>query len=124
MTNDLHEVQASILKELLFNNGTNFSALNKLGLTNDHFSFHVKRLVKEEIIVLEKNKYFLTQKGKTFASRLDVDSLLMEKQGALSVAVTAKKVINGKVHYLVQQRLKEPMYGYYGFVNGKIRFGE
>jgi len=124
MNNDLHNVQASILRELLFHNGSNFASLNKLGLPNDHFSFHLKRLVDEKIVEKNTNKYYLTQKGKGFAQKLDIDSLTMEKQGACSVAVTARKVINRKVHYLIQQRLKEPLYGYYGFINGKIRFGE
>ncbi len=42
MQNDIHEVQGSILRELLFHNGTNFASLNKLDLTNDHFTFHIK----------------------------------------------------------------------------------
>jgi ADP-ribose pyrophosphatase YjhB (NUDIX family)/predicted transcriptional regulator len=124
MNNELHEVQASILRELLFKNGTNFASLNKLGLTNDHFTFHINRLLKEEIIEKKGRAYFLTQKGKQFASKLDIDALVMEKFGTPGVAVTAQKMIKGVPHYLIQQRLKEPMYGFYGFVNGKIRFGE
>jgi len=124
MKDELHQVQASILKELLFHNGTNFSSLNKLGLTNDHFTFHLKRLMEEGVVEKNGKKYSLTQAGKTYAHMLDVDALVMEKQGTCTVAVTAKKVIDGKVHYLVQQRLKEPLYGYFGFINGKIRFGE
>jgi|GEM_PF-4872990 len=49
MNKDIHEVQASILRELLFHNGTNFAALNKIGITNDHFTFHIKQLMKEGI---------------------------------------------------------------------------
>ncbi|MFC1649601.1 NUDIX domain-containing protein [Patescibacteria group bacterium] len=124
MNDDIHEVQASILQELLFVNGTNFTSLNKLGLTNDHFTFHIKRLVDEGIINNTKGKYYLTQKGKSFASKLDVDNLVLEKQGRPSVAITARKVIRGKAHYLIQKRLKEPFFGYYGFINGKIRFGD
>lgn len=124
MKNDLHAVQASILRELLFHNGTNFASLNKQGLTNDHFTFHLKRLLAQEIIEKKGKKYFLTQNGKTFAHMLDVDHLILEKQGTCTVAVTAKKIIKGKLHYLIQQRLKEPLYGYFGFINGKIRFGE
>lgn len=124
MHQDLHKVQASILRELLFANGTNFAALNKLGLENHHFTFHIKRLTAEGIVEKKGNKYYLTQKGKLYANKLDVDSLDMEKFGTPSVAVTARRVINGQVHYLVHHRLKEPFYGYYGFVNGKIRFGE
>ena len=77
-----------------------------------------------DLIEKKNNKYFLTQTGKVFASKLDVDQLVMEKQATLSVAVTAKKIIKRKTHYLMQQRLKEPFFGYYGFINGKVRFGE
>lgn len=124
MQKDLHEVQASILRELIFHNGTNFASLNKTGITNDHFTFHLKRLISEGIVEKKGKLYYLTQAGKTYASKLDVDRLVMERQGSIGVAVTAKKIIKGKVHYLMQQRLKEPFYGYYGFINGKIRFGE
>ena len=31
---------------------------------------------------------------------------------------------NGKTYLLFHQRLKEPFYGYFGFINGKIRFGD
>lgn len=124
MNDKLHEVQASILRELLFANGSNFASLNKLGLTNDHFTFHIQRLQKEGIIEKKDGKYYLTQKGKTYASKLDVDRLVMERQGTPGVAVTARKVIKGRVHYLIQQRLKEPFYGCHGFINGKIRFGD
>lgn len=103
----------------MFNNGTNFASLNKLGMSNDHFTFHLKRLTKEKVVKKENKKYFLTQKGKAFASKLDVDALTMEKQGSPGVTVTATKKINGVTHILVQQRLKEPFYGYYGFINGK-----
>jgi 8-oxo-dGTP pyrophosphatase MutT (NUDIX family) len=124
MNNDLHEVQASILRELLFHNGSSFSALNKLDLTNDHFTFHIKRLISEEIIEKKGKLYYLTQKGKQLAGKLDIYGLKMEKFGTPSVAVTAKKIIDGKLHFLIQQRLKEPLYGFFGFVNGKIKFGE
>ncbi len=66
----------------------------------------------------------MTQKGKQFAGKLDIDSNKMEKFGTPGVAVTAKKMIKGVPHYLVQQRLKEPFYGYWGYINGKIRFSE
>ena len=124
MNKDLHKTQASILRELLFNNGSGFSALNKTGIPNDHFTFHLKHLVNAGIVEKKAKLYFLTQTGKLFANKLDVYDLKMEGFGTPSVAVTAKKVINGKVHYLIQERLKEPLYGYYGFLNGKVKFGE
>lgn len=124
MQDKLHEVQASILRELLFHNGKSFSSLNKVGLTNDHFTFHIKHLIKIGVIEKKDKLYFLTQAGKLYANKLDVDILKMEKFGTPSVAVTVIRTIRGKVHYLMHHRLKEPLYGYWGFINGKIRFGE
>ncbi len=124
MTDDLHEIQASICRELLFRNGSSFSALNQVDIPNDHFSYHLRQLLKQGIITKKDHKYYLTQTGKTFVSKLDIDRLVIEKQGTVSVAVTAKKVIRGQTKILIQQRLKEPFYGYYGFINGKVRFGE
>lgn len=124
MQKDLHKIQASILRELLFHTGSSFTKLNRKGLTNDHFTFHLRQLTKNGIIKKKGKEYLLTQLGKSFANKLDVDSLIMERFGTPGVAVTAKKVINGKVHFLMHHRLKEPLYGYWGFINGKIRFGE
>lgn len=121
---NLHSVQAGILRELLFHNGTNFASLNKTDLTSDHFTFHLKKLVADGLVEKKATKYYLTQQGKVLAGTLDVDSLQIETWGKASVAVTAKKEIDGVPHYLIQQRLKEPFYGYYGFINGKVRYGD
>lgn len=121
---DLHEIQFSILKELLFNNGAHFSSLNKTELTNDHFTFHIKRLVELELIEKKDNKYFLTSKGKEFSGRLDTDSLKIEKFGKNGVLLTAIKKENNEKYYLVQQRMKEPFSESFGFITGKVRYGD
>jgi 8-oxo-dGTP pyrophosphatase MutT (NUDIX family) len=124
MHDQFHEVQSSILRELIFKNGSNFAALNAMELTTDHFSFHIRQLQKEKLIFKENGKYFLTNKGKMVAGMLDTDSLKLEKTGKPSIAVTAKKIEDGQEYILMQKRTKEPFFGYWGFVNGKIRFGE
>ncbi len=124
MATDLHKTQASILRELLFKNGTNFASLNKFNLANDLFTFHLKKLMNEDLIEKRDNKYYLTQQGKMLAGNLNTDNLQIEKWGKATVTVTAIKKENGKTYVLMQQRLKEPFFGYYGFINGKIRFGD
>ncbi len=124
MQSDLHEVQTHILRELLFHNGATFSSLNKLDLSNDHFTFHIKQLIREGLLEKKGKLYFLTQTGKQFAGKLDVYGMKMEKFGSPSIAITAIKMIDGKKHLLIHQRLKEPLYGYFGFANGKVKFGE
>lgn len=120
----IHDFQISILRELLFRPEARFRDLNKVDVTNDHFSFHVNHLIKEGLIKKTNGKYSLTDDGKEFANRMDTDSLKLERQAKLGVAIHAVRQRNGKTEYLVHHRLKEPFYGWYGSHSGKIRWGE
>lgn len=121
---EIHDFQASILRTLLFNPGARFRDLNKVDVTNDHFTFHINRLIKESLISKENGRYSLTPEGKEFANRMDTQSLKFEKQGKVAVALHAVRKINGVTEYLIHKRLKEPFYGWCGSHSGKIRWGE
>lgn len=120
----IHDFQLSILRELLFKPTARFRDLKKFDVTNDHFTFHVNHLLKEGLIVKSNGKYSLTDTGKEFANRIDTDSLKLERQAKLAVALHAVRTKNGKREILIHQRLKEPFYGWYGSHSGKIRWGE
>lgn len=120
----IHDFQISILRELLFKPGARFRDLKTVDVTNDHFTFHVNRLIQEGLIAKSAGKYSLTQQGKEFANRMDTDSLQLERQAKLAVALHAIRAKNGVTQYLVHHRLKEPFYGWYGSHSGKIRWGE
>lgn len=121
---DLHKIQMLILRELLFNPNSRFTDLNIQGLSTDHFSYHVNRLIKDEYVKKEDSKYFLTTKGKEYANRMDTDDASIERQPKIAVMVVATKMEKNKKHLLVQERTKEPYFGYSGFITGKIRYGE
>jgi len=122
---ELHPVQIKILKALLFTPSARFSDLNLSDLTSDHFNFHLKRLLEEKIVQkLPNGQYTLTEAGKEFANRLDTDHEVLERQAKIAVLIGATRLISGIRQYLIQQRLKQPYYGYHGFPTGKIRWGE
>lgn len=121
---ELHDFQATILKELLFTPNARFSDLNTVDVTNDHFTFHLNRLVKEGLVEHKNGRYSLTPEGKEFANRLDTDSLKLERQGKVAVAIHAVRKNKGVTEYLIHHRLKEPFFGWYGSHSGKIRWGE
>ena len=121
---DLHQIQMLILKELLFNPTARFSELNIKGLSNDHFSYHVNTLIEQGYVRKTDRGYSLTNQGKEFANRMDTDQVQIEKQPKVAVMVIPVKYIKGRKHILIQERTKEPYYGYQGFMTGKIRFGE
>lgn len=125
---DLHPIQKDILRVLMYKPEARFSELNTQGVTSDHFNFHVKRLV--ELGLLEKKAdegyYILTAIGKEFANRFDSDSKAMsyERQPKMSVIIGCVKEEGGVRKYLTQRRLKQPFYGFLGFMSGKVRWGD
>ncbi len=121
---DLHSVQAEILRALLFKESARFSELNLTGLTSDHFSFHIGKLLKDGLVMKKGDGYSLTETGKEFANRMDTATKEIERQGKIAVLIVGVKVEDGTPKYLVQQRKKQPYYGYYGFVSGKIGWGQ
>lgn len=122
---DIHPVQAKVLRDLLFKPCARFAELNSLKLPTDHFAFHIKSLTEARLIEKnEEGKYCLTISGKEFANRFDTEKVEIEKQAKVAVLLCAVQE-KGKIkQYLVQKRLKQPYFGYYGFVTGKIHWGE
>jgi 8-oxo-dGTP pyrophosphatase MutT (NUDIX family) len=62
--------------------------------------------------------------GKEYANRIDTSNTQIEKQPKISVLIIPEIEIDGVSKLAVQQRLKEPYYGFQGFITGKIRYGE
>ncbi len=127
MTTDLtvHPIQSRILRQLLFTPQSRFSELNVEGVSSDHFTFHLKQLVALNLVEkTDDHRYTLTTKGKEFANRFDTDTLLIERQAKIAVLVGCIRSHGQETEYLVQERRKQPYYGYIGFMTGKIRWGE
>lgn len=121
-----HHVQIAIMRHLLFTPSATFADIQKAtDLTSDHFNFHIKRLVDEQYVQKEDKEYSLTGKGKEYANRMDTDENEIEKQPKVSIVVTLeRKNKAGEREFLYQQRLKNPYYGFWGRLGGKMRWGE
>ena len=121
----IHPVQTHILRHLLFTPGASYSQLQKqTGLDSDHFKFHSGRLVELGFIEKQDRNYSLTPKGKEYANKLDTDNNTIERQPKTAVLLGVEKTIDGVQHFLFQERLKHPYFGYWGIMGGKIRWGE
>lgn len=110
---------------LIFDPVLSFSKLNRKKVPSDHFNFHLKQLVIWNLVEKGENgKYKLTIKGKEFANRMDTEKKIYEKQAKIGVLICLTRIKKGKTEYLIQQRLKEPYFGFYGFITGKVSLGE
>jgi 8-oxo-dGTP pyrophosphatase MutT (NUDIX family) len=121
---DVHPIQANILRELLFVTKGSFGELNKNKVGTDLFSFHLKQLIGWGLVEKKDGKYSLSTRGKEFANRFDTDKVEVEKQGKVAVLIVVTRDGQNGKEYLIQQRRKQPSFGYWGFITGKIRWGE
>jgi len=123
----MHDIQNKILKILLLNEKSKFTELNVDNIGNDHFTFHIKKLCELKFVLKDKQGFYhLTDEGKEYANRLDIDGgkIEVERQAKTGVLLVCTKIEDGVKKYLIQKRLKHPFYGYHGFVGGKIKWGE
>ena len=123
----MHQIQNNILNVLLFKEKSRFAEMNTDNISNDHFTFHLKRLLEQKLVEKDEQGFYnLTIIGKEYANRLDTDAeeVCAERQAKVSVLVVCVDNSDKETRYLVQQRLKHPSFGFYGFVSGKIKWGE
>lgn len=122
---EIHPIQAGILMELLFHQEARFGQLNSSKVPTDHFNFHLQQLVSQKLIEKTvQGGYTLTREGKEFANRFDTDAAKVERQAKIGVLIIAHRGRGRLEEFLMQERLKQPYYGYIGFVTGKVRWGE
>jgi 8-oxo-dGTP pyrophosphatase MutT (NUDIX family) len=121
---NLNPIQIKILSKLLFNPKARFRDLNQGSMTTDNFSYHLRSLLKEGFVKKDGLTYSLTSKGKMLAGKIDTSIHKMEKQPKVSVILIPHKTVRGKEMFLIQERTKEPYFGYKGFISGKVKYGE
>lgn len=123
---NVHPVQTTILRELLFHPAAGYAKLQKpTGLSSDHFNFHIKRLLELGYVdKVERGQYRLSAKGKEYANRLDTDENTIERQPKVAVLLGIERTYRGRQQIVFQERLKNPWYGFWGIPSGKVRWGE
>ncbi len=122
---ELHKYQIIILQKLMYKSNLRFRDLQVEGLTSEHFTYHLKKLVEKNLIKKVNKGYKLTNEGKDFVGKLDTETLNVEKNPKVSVLVyICRKNKKGISEYLMSKRLKQPYYGKVGNITGKVRFNE
>ncbi len=122
---NLHYVQMTILKQLLFKQKVSFGELIIPGVDSETLSYHLRSLIKHSYIEKDNNGlYSLTLEGKKYAAEIDVETSLISSRAKLSILVTAIDESEGDPKYLLIKRLKEPLFGQACFIAGKVKYGE
>lgn len=115
-----HAMQRKIISRLIHNPSLGFNELWGKDGESNAFAYHVAKLEEQGIIEKHDGKYRLTADGRKISAFIDGDTGAQTLFPTLTVLLVV--VRDGK--YLCQRRLKEPFYGYWSFVSGKIDFGQ
>lgn len=121
-----HTAQLAILHQLLHSRYARFAQLRQAtDLSSDHFNFHITKLVEKGYIQKRSaGDYELTNQGKEYANQIDAESFLPVRQPKVSVLLNVERYAGEAREFLVQKRLKQPHYGFYGRISGKVKWGE
>ena len=116
-----HHIQKHILHVLAHTETANFASLRPLNTDSNVFTYHIKQLLKTDLITKLGKEYTLTPEGKrmdkSFASKRTVAPVQ-----AYSVLFVVVKSANGK--WLLRKRLNQPMLGKIGFVHSAPYSGQ
>jgi ADP-ribose pyrophosphatase YjhB (NUDIX family) len=114
-----HDIRKHIILKLIHNPRLNYNALwDKKGDSN-LFAYHLKKMEDEGLVTKYDDGYGLTPEGKKLSAFIEGDT---GAKAELPTPVVIVFVRDGN-KLLFQERLKEPYYGYWGVVSGKINFG-
>lgn len=120
----LHPIQLRILFDLLFEKSLKYSEIKPVYMENSQFVFHMNRLAEMDLVSKWGSTYKLTEKGKEFANKIDVETLKIRPQAKITTELCAVRNLGSEVEFLVYKRLKNPFYGTYGFPTQKVFWGE
>lgn len=87
---------------------------------SNKFSYHLSILESKGLINKKENgKYALSEEGRKLSAFIEGDTGIK----AVFPTFAHGLIIKNENKILVQKRLKEPFYGYWGLISGKINFG-
>ncbi|HEU5004531.1 MAG TPA: NUDIX domain-containing protein [Candidatus Saccharimonadales bacterium] len=116
-----HHIQRSIIVRLSLAETLRFSDLKPASLENNHFMYHLNRLIKDGLVEKRDNLYALAPAGLTYVDLLSYKNRRPRHQPKL-IAILVVQNKNGD--YLLAQRHVQPYYGYAMLPSGKQHFGE
>jgi ADP-ribose pyrophosphatase YjhB (NUDIX family) len=111
-----------ILRKLMHKQEMGFNELwGNIGASNG-FAYHLKILVEDGLVEKRGEKYCLTHEGKKYVTYVEGESGEKAKSPLVCVLIVVYDEVEKK--FLMCERTKEPFYGYWGFVIGKIKFDQ
>ncbi|NQU78381.1 NUDIX domain-containing protein [Candidatus Woesearchaeota archaeon] len=114
-----HPIQRSIILKLIHKPEMSFSDLLGDGCESNKFAYHLGVLETKQLIQKQGGYYILSPLGKRASAFIEGDT----GKKAMFPTFNHVLIVQDGDRILAQKRLKEPFYGYWGLISGKINFG-
>jgi len=112
-------IRKNISLKMIHRPEARFSDLSDKTVESNAFSYHLKKMEQEGLIEKCDEVYRLTPEGRKASAFIEGDS---GERAELPTPVVVVVVKDGD-KILAQKRLKQPFFGYHGFISGKVNFG-
>lgn len=117
----MHEIQQYIVKQLVHQEVCRYRDIKPKEVEGNLFTYHLRRLIQENIIEKCPNGYRLTGNGLRLVDNLSLQSMQPRIQPKIATLVACQ---NNNQEWLLYRRSKQPFLGKIGFPYGKIHLGE
>jgi 8-oxo-dGTP diphosphatase len=114
-----HEIRKHIILKLIHTPRATYNQLWDKKGESSNFAYHLKQLEDEGVIGKFDEGYGLTAEGRKLSAFIEGDT---GGKAELPTPIVIILVRDGD-RMLYQQRLKEPFYGVWGPISGKVNFG-
>jgi ADP-ribose pyrophosphatase YjhB (NUDIX family) len=114
-----HEIRQKIILKLIHTPRATYNQLWDKKMESGNFAYHLKKLEEEGFITKFGDEYGLTAEGRKFSAFIEGDT---GGKAELPTPIVIILVRDGD-KWLYQERRKEPFYGYWGPISGKVNFG-
>lgn len=115
-----HHIQREIIKRLT-GGVRRFSELKPDGMESNIFMYHLKALIRADLVAKQDGAYALTSSGITYVDRLSAATNTLRLQPKL-IAILVVDTPSGS--RAVLERHREPYVGSFMLPSGKMHFGE
>jgi ADP-ribose pyrophosphatase YjhB (NUDIX family) len=116
-----HHIQKHIIGVLMFQKTARFRDLRPPKTDTNLFTYHLKVLMKDEMITKTDEGYTLSQKGVGYVDRVSTEKFIVRSQPKV---ITMMVVQNSDGDVLIQKRTKQPYIDTWTLPYGKVHIDD
>lgn len=113
----MHHIQKHILKELSVNKTRRYSEMRPPRIDSNLYSYHLKSLMRDQLVTKQDKTYCLAPKGLAYAERISIDKFEPRLQPKILMIFVIE---NEHGEIMLWQKSKQPFVETWSLLSGKV----